>query len=219
MSRSSNGTGFGQLFLNAGRLIGENPIILIPAVIPSFWAFIAPLTGLLSPAFISAGYIGFGYGAWRLLVYLLIYVPLLILSQGATVVLVRDASQGGGANLQTAIEEAVSRFVPLLGASLLSGVIVAFASLAFVFPGLVAVFFLWYIVQAIILDENSAIGSLRTSFRFSATYAGETFAIVLAALVISFGFSYIPFVGPLLMIPVTAYFVALSTLFYVGRET
>ena len=220
MSRTEGSSKLAQLFVQAVRLIGEFPVILIPAVIPSFWAFIAPLTGLINPAAVlTAGYVGFGAGAWRLLGYLLIYVILLAVSQGATVVLIRDATKEGSVRLSRGFAEAVSRFVPLLIASLLAGLIISVASLVFVFPGLVAAFFLWYIVQSIVIDDTSAIGALQASFRFAATYAGETFAIILATLVVGFAFSFIPYVGWLLMIPTTAYFAALSTLLYVGRET
>ncbi|MGB2983077.1 MAG: hypothetical protein WBC63_04360 [Candidatus Bipolaricaulia bacterium] len=220
MSRNDGKSSLGKLFVEAGKLIGEFPVILIPAVIPSFWAFIAPLTGLINPAAVlTAGYVGFGVGAWRLLGYLLIYVLLLAVSQGATVVLVRDATKEGSVRLSKGFEEAVSRFAVLLTTSLVAGLIVSVASLVFVFPGLVAGFFLWYIVQGVIIDDATVTGALRSSFKFAATYAGETFAIILAALVISFAFSYIPFVGWLLMIPTTAYFATLSTLLYIQRET
>jgi len=220
MTRTENSSGLAQLFVKAGRLIGEFPVILIPAVIPSFWAFIAPLTGLINPAAVlTAGYVGFGAGAWRLLGYLLIYVILLALSQGATVVLVRDAAKEGSVRLSRGFAETVSRFVPLLITSLLAGLIISVASLVFVFPGLVAAFFFWYIVQGVLIDNQTGIGALRTSFRFAATYAGETFALILATLVASFAFSFIPYLGWLLMIPTTAYFATLSTLLYLGRET
>jgi len=220
MSRTEGSSGLARLFVKAGRLIGEFPVILIPAVIPSFWAFIAPLTGLINPAAVlTAGYVGFGVGAWRLLGYLLIYVVLLAVSQGATVALVRDATQGGSARFSRGFAEAVAHFVPLLIASLLAGLIISVASLVFVFPGLVAGFFLWYIVQGVIIDDETGVGALRTSFRFAATYAGETFALILATLVASFAFSFIPYLGWLLMIPTTAYFATLSTLLYLERET
>ena len=220
MPNSGDRVSLGQLFARAGRLIGVSPVILIPAIIPAFWQFIAPRIGLINPAAtLSASYIGFGAGAWRLLVYMLTLVVLLAVSQGATVSLVREASQGRSARLAGAFEEAVSRLAPLLVTSLLAGIIVSVASLVFVFPGLIAGFFLWYIVQGVILDGESSLGALRASFKFAATYAGETFAIILATLVVSFAFSFIPYVGWLLMIPTTAYFVALSTLFYASRET
>jgi hypothetical protein len=220
MSSTGQHESLGSLFVRTGRLIGEFPIILIPAVIPALWQFIAPLTGLINPAaMLTAGYVGFGVGAWRLLGYLLIYVVLLAVSQGATIVLVRDAARGESVNLARGFEEAVSRFVPLIVASLLAGLIISFSSLVFVFPGLVAGFFLWYIVQGIVVDEETGIGALKASFRFAATYAGETFAIILATLVVGFAFSFIPYVGWLLMIPTTAYFATLSTLLYLGRET
>ena len=220
MSQSEGSSGLVRLFAEAGRMIGEFPIILIPAVVPSLWAFIAPLTGLINPAAVlTAGYVGFGAGAWRLLGYLLIYVVLLAVSQGATIVLVRDAVRGGSVNLTRGFEEAVKRFVPLFIASLLAGFIISVASLVFVFPGLVAGFFLWYIVQGVVIDDETGVGALKASFRFAATYAGETFAIILATLVVSFAFSFIPYVGWLLMIPTTAYFATLSTLLYLGRET
>jgi hypothetical protein len=75
------------------------------------------------------------------------------------------------------------------------------------------------VVQAVILDGRDGVTALQSSFRFAATYAGETFVIILATLVVSFAFSFIPYVGWLLMIPTTAYFAALSTLFYASRET
>jgi len=220
MSRSGGGTGFGQLFLEAGRLIGEHPVILIPAVLPSFWVLIAPLARLINArALFAAYYVGFGAGAWRLLLYLLIYVVLLILSQGITVILVRDATQSGSAELGKGFEEAITRFIPLFFASILVGVVVGAASLVFVFPALLAVFFLWYIVQSILIGDETATGALRNSFRFAATYAGETFAVILAALVIGIAFHFIPYVGWLLMIPATGYFSTLTTLLFIERET
>jgi len=220
MSQSGGRRSLGQLFVDAARLIGQYPAILIPAVAPSVWAFVAPLTGLINPsAALSAGYVGFGAGAWRLLVYLLIYVVILVISQGATVALVREAARAGSVNLPAGFREAATRFVPLFVASLAAAVIVSAASLVFLFPGLVAAFFLWYIVQGVIVDGEPGFGALRASFRFAATYAGETFAIILATLVASFAFSFIPYVGWLLMIPTTAYFAALSTILYTSRET
>jgi len=220
MPQTEGRPGLGALFGAAGRMIAEKPIILIPAVIPAFWQFIAPRIGLIDPtAALSVGYIGFGAGAWRLLVYMLAFVVFLIISQGATVILVRDISRQGSADLREGFGEAVKRFVPLLAVSLVAGLIISVASLAFVFPGLVAAFFLWYIVQGVVIDDASTLLALRASFRFSATYAGETFAIILATLVVSFVFSLIPYVDWLLMIPATAYFATISTLLYMGRET
>lgn len=220
MLESEGRSGLGQLFVRAGTMLGEFPMILIPSVIPAIWQFIAPRIGLINPAAVlSVGYVGFGAGAWRLLVYLLAFVVLLVISQAATVVLVRDAARSGRPRLQDGFGEAIGRFLPLLAASLVAGVVISLASLVFVFPGLVAAFFLWYIVQAVVVDDTSALFALQGSFRFSATYAGETFAIILATLVVSFAFSFIPHVGWLLMIPATAYFATVSTLLYMDRET
>jgi len=220
MSQNDSRSGLGRLFADAGRMIAEHPIILIPSVIPAFWQFIAPRIGLISPAAaFSVNYIGFGGGAWRLLVYMLALVVFLVISQGATVILVRDVSKQGSARLEDGFGEAFGRFVPLFGASLVAGAIISVASLLFVFPGLVAAFFLWYIVQSVVIDDRSTIPALQASFRFAATYAGETFAIILAALVVAFAFGLIPYVGWLLTIPATAYFAAISTLLYMERET
>jgi len=199
-------------------MVVEKPMILIPAVIPSFWAFIAPIAGLINPAF-AATYVRFGPGAWRLLVYLLIYIVLVAISQGATVVMVRNITNREEADLVGGFGEAFARLGPLLGASMTAGIIISVASMLLVVPGLVAAFFLWYIIQSVVIDSESVLGALRASFRLVATYPGETFLIILATLVVSFALSWIPVIGGLLMIPVTAYSVTLSTLFYLGRET
>jgi len=207
-----------DLFARAGRMVIERPMVFIPAVIPSFWAFIAPIAGLINPAF-TASYIRFGPGAWRLLGYLLVYIVLLAISQGATVVMVRNLAGGEKADLASGFGEAFARVGPLLGASFTEGVIISLASLLLVFPGLVAAFFLWFVVQSVVIDSESVLGALRSSFRLVATYPGETFLIILATLIVGFALGSIPVVGGLLMIPVTTYFVTLSTLFYLGRET
>jgi len=220
MAQHEGRSGLLELFARAGKMLGEFPILLIPSVIPAIWQFIAPRIGLIDPAAaLSVGYVGFGAGAWRLLVYMLAFVVFLVLSQGATVVLVRDVARNGSARLQDGFGEAFGRFAPLFAASFVAGLIISVASLVFVFPGLVAAFFLWYIVQCVVIDDSSALVALQASFRFSATYAGETFAIILVTLVIGFAFSFIPYVGWLLMIPATAYFAAVSTLLYLERET
>jgi hypothetical protein len=220
MPQSEGRSGLLELFARAGRMLGEFPVVLVPSVIPAVWEFVAPRIGLIDPAAaLSVGDVGFGAGAWKLLVYMLAFVMFLVLSQGVTVVLVRDAARGGSARLQDGFGEAFGRFAPLFAASFVGGLIISAASLVFVFPGLVATFFLWYIVQCVVIDGASAFAALRGSFRFSATYAGETFALILATLVVSFAFSFVPYVGWLLIIPATAYFTVVSTLLYLERET
>ena len=209
-----------SLFIGAARLLGEKPLILIPAIIPSVWAFVAPLAGLVdSSAVLSLSYANLGPAVWRLLGYLLVYIVLLTLSQGATVALVRDAARGERVSLAGGFGEAFARLAPLLAASLAEGVVILAVSLIHYVLGLVAAFFFWFVVQSVVIDSESILGALRGSFRLSATHAGETFLIILATLVLSLVLGWVPILGALLMIPVTAYSVALGTLFYMGRET
>lgn len=220
MSQTEGRSSLGPLFVRAARMLAAFPILLIPSVIPAFWQFIAPRIGLIDPsAALTIAYVGFGAGTWRLLGYLLVYVLLLALSQGATVVLVRNVVNKEEMSLAAGFGEAFARFIPLFGVSMAAGLIVSVTSLFYIFPGLVAAFFLWYIVQSVVIDSTSIVGALRGSFRFAATYAGETLVVILATLVVSFVFGLIPFVSWLLMIPTTAFFAALSTLLYMDRET
>ena len=88
MPTNEGRSGLIGLFGRAGKMLGEFPILLIPSVIPAVWQFIAPRIGLINPAAtLSASYVGFGIGAWRLLVYMLVFVVCLVISQGATVTL------------------------------------------------------------------------------------------------------------------------------------
>lgn len=214
------GMGLGELFGEAIRIMGRHPIIIIPAVVPSLWALIAPFIGLIGPAaLLTTGYYDIGIGMYivGLLVYVLVYILLLILSQGATVALVRDAYQGGYVSFSDAMGEAFSRFGVLFLASLLAGLMITIGSLLLVVPGLILGFFLWYMVQGIIVDDETASGAISASFRFAGANAGETFVVILVAIIVTVILGFIPFVGWLLMIPTTAYFATVSTLLYLER--
>lgn len=217
MSQNDASSSLGRLAADAGRLIGKYPMILIPAVIPAIWLFIAPLAGLLNPAVIIAfGYVG--VGSWRIFGFTLIYVFLLAASQGLTIALVRDAVGGRSVSLSQALEEVVLRSSVLLTAAVVAAMIISVSSLVFVFPSLVAAFFLWYFIHGVILEDEGMTEALRSGVRFATARAGETLLVVLAALIIGLTFSYIPFVGWLLTIPTVAYFVTLSTLFFIEQE-
>ena len=217
MPQNGASSNLGRLAADAGRLISKYPLILIPAVIPAIWLFIAPLTGLLNPAAIIAlGYVG--VGSWRIFGFTLIYVFLLAVSQGLTIALVRDAAGGGSVSLSQALEEAISRGSVLLASAVVAAVIISVSSLVFIFPSLVAAFFLWYFIHSVILEEEAMTEALRSGVRFATARAGETLLIVLAALIVGLAFIYIPFVGWLLTIPTVAYFVTLSTLFFIEQD-
>lgn len=214
------GLSIGEIFRDSFEIYLGNPSIIIPSLLPALWVFIAPFVGLAGPlALFATGAFTAGYATLMLsmVVFFLIYFILFILAGGMTVAMIRDGYEGRRASLVDALEETLARVVPLVIASILVAILLSIGYMIFVLPGLILTFFLWFVPQAIMLENERAIGSLRKSFEFVRDNTADALIIVLISVGLYAILSLIPFIGWILLLVAMPYFLCLTTLLYVER--
>lgn len=224
---SPSGLSLGDIFRESFELYRSNPVIIVPSLLLVILAIIAYVVGLGSlialPLLFSPG--AFGAGLFTLFmgfaIFTLVFVILFILAEAMTVEMVRDAYQGGYASLGSSLGAAIGKIGALIIAGILVGVSLAIGYIVFVIPGIILTFLLWFVVQAIMLDDEGGIGALRRSFEFFINNAVDAFIIVLASfglLVVLGALTLIPVIGWILMLVGMPYLIALPTLLYIDRS-
>ena len=129
---SAGGMTISDMFSRSFEIYKENPAIIVPSLIPIAWAIIATFTILAGVYGAIAG--GFLYGDFEELfttligigIFVIAFIVLPILAEGMTIAMIRDAFEGGGADLSSAWESTKSKIGALLIASLLVAVILFF---------------------------------------------------------------------------------------------
>lgn len=221
---SPAGLSLGDIFRESLEIYKSNPIIIVPSLLPLIWAIIASVIGLgslmalSSPQAFGSGLLAFFLG---FAISILVFFILFILAGAMTVEMVKDAYQGGYASLGSAFDAAINKIGPLLIAGILVGISLAIGYIVFVIPGLILTFLLWFVVQAIMLDDEGGIGSLRRSFEFFINNAMDAFIIVLASfglLIVLELLTLIPVIGWILMLVGMPYLIALPTVLYMDRS-
>lgn len=246
------GLSLGEIFSESIEIYKNNPVIMVPSLLPVAWGVVATFLGIfggalvLSAILISLPMEVYYYypSVWSILsaiaapllgilASIIIYVILLTLSVGMTIELVKEASAGRRANLSNAWEATKERMTDLLAAAilvaiiaallvfitviLLIGVSIAPALVFFALIGMALIFFLWFVPQAIMIQDASARASLVESFSFVKNNFSDSFIIIVASLVIYIALSAIPIVGVLLTIVAIPFIVSLSTLLYMDK--
>jgi hypothetical protein len=168
-----------------------------------------------------------------ILASVVIYVILLIMAEGMTIEMVKEASAGRQASLSDAWEYTKERMGNLLIAALLVAIVAALllfisvllmvvsgvapAALFFIIIGMILSFFLWFVPQAVMIQDAGAGASLGESFSFVKNNFADSFIVILVSVLIYAALSAIPVVGVILTIGVIPFIVALSTLLYLDR--
>jgi uncharacterized membrane protein len=147
-------------------------------------------------------------------VFALVYVVLLVASQGITVLMARDARGGHAVSLRSALDEGVRRLGPLLAASAIVAVLGSIGLVAAVLPGLVFAFLFWFVPQTVMIDECGVLDGIRESCRTAIANAGITILVMVISIAIICLVSLIPYVGWILDIPVTAFLTCFTTVVY-----
>ena len=218
MSRS--GLSVGEIFLESFGVYRSNPSIIIPSLLPGLWVFIAPFVGLAGPmALFSVGAFGAGMASLMvgMAVFFLIYFVLFILAEGMTVEMIGEIYDGRSASLGSALEAVLEKIGPLVIASILVATLFSIGYVIFILPGLILTFLLWFVPQAIMLEDESAVGSLKRSFEFVRDNAGDALIIVLVSIGLHVVLSVIPFIGWILLLVAMPYSIGLTTLLYIER--
>lgn len=218
MTRS--GLSIGEVFRESFDLYKSNPGIIIPSLLPGLWVFIAPFVGLAGPmALFSVGAFGAGMASLMvgMAVFFLIYFILFILAEGMTVEMIEEVYEGHSASIESALEAVLEKIGPLVIASILAAILLSIGYIVFILPGLILTFLLWFVPQAIMLEDESAVGSLKRSFEFVRDNTGDALIIVLVSIGLHVVLSVIPFIGWILLLVAMPYFIGLTTLLYIER--
>lgn len=216
----------GGIFRESLEIYGSHPVIVVPSVTlvilatvvtPLGLGSLASLPRLLVPASPEALGTGLSLGA---ILFALGSLIAFLLVEAMTIGLVREAYQGGGASVGGALVEALGKIGALIIAALLASVILTIGYLLLVIPGLILTFLLWFVVQAIMVDDEGGLGALRRSVEFFVSNAADAFIVVLASfglLVVLDVMGAIPVLGWILLPAGMPYVIALPTVLYLDR--
>jgi hypothetical protein len=212
----------GEIFSRAFQIYIDNPIIIVPSLIP--------IAALVLVMVIFAGYMGliavFGEGEFiafsalaGLFLFLILMIVLFFLAEGMTIEMIREASSDNKADLSYAWQATLAKMEPLVLTSLLAGIIVAFGYVLFLIPGVILSFAFWFVAQTVMIDGKSGIEAMKASYRFVEANLSDALIVVLASLAIGAVLPTIPFIGALASLLSLPYIYGLATLLYLdGNE-
>ncbi|GEM_PF-2880111 len=179
---------FGEIFVESGRVIKNNPIILVPSLIPAIWSVVAPIAGVVGfsglfdlvgdDASIVTVVIGF-------LLFMLLTFLIFVWAHAATVRMFATASEKSGSALFIdGWETAFERTFALLIGGVIAGIAIGVGMMLLVIPGLIALLLFFLFVQAIMVDDEGPISSLTKSGDVVKINFGGAVLILLATVVI-----------------------------------
>ena len=108
-----------------------------------------------------------------------------LISSAVVVVMADDALTARAPSLASAYGRVIARLPDVMGACILSAVIIGITSILLIIPGLIAAFFLMFALPAVLLDGARPIESLRRSARLVRDNVGRTLGLVAGAIVAS----------------------------------
>jgi hypothetical protein len=97
-----------------------------------------------------------------------------------------DAIHGRRVSIRASLAAASRRFVPAVGVSVLSAVLVALGLVVFVVPGLMAMVMLWVAIPVCLVERKGPIASLSRSAELVRGHGWEVFAVVFVLGIIEF---------------------------------
>jgi hypothetical protein len=110
---------------------------------------------------------------------------LTLIASAVTIVMARDALDGREPSFGEAVSVVMGRLADVIGASVLFGLIVFVASLFFVIPGLIAAFFLMFMLPAVLIEAAGAVDSISRSARLVRQNLGPALGLVIGAILLA----------------------------------
>ena len=228
MAIRTSGMSIGEIFGEAFRLLKENPVIIVPTLLPFLWLLVVSILGpsMILMVFLRDDpyevYMTGGYFAIiaGYILFVLIFAFLYMIAEGMTVELVRQAFDEGRGDLRDAFHVTLNRFGSLLLGTLLVGLLVSIGEMIFILPGIILMFLFWFVPQAVMIDEEGGASCLGRSFEFFRENAGDAFVLVLLSVIlyaILLLLAWIPVIGAVLLLVGMPYMSSLTTLLYLDR--
>jgi uncharacterized membrane protein len=227
--RGKGSISISDLFSQAFELYRENPIIVVPSLLPVAWSIVSTvlLAAFIFGAASNPYYMldeGDAMTAWisgmigGSAVFFIIFLALLVLAEGMTIEMIQDAFDGGKADLDRSWQVTKGKLGALIVASIVVSVILFLGYVLFVIPGLILTLLLYFVAQAIMIDDKGALESLGASYDFVKANLTDSTIVVLLSIAIYVVASMIPLIGILLILIAIPYLIALSTLLYIDRK-
>ena len=211
----------------------SNPQLFIPLLVASVFGIvfslitvgstIPMLSGIVAdPGSTSAEQMltGIGTAVGGAFVVSLISAIVYLLAHGMTVAMANQALKGERPSLADGWSRLMSRLVAIIIASILVGLLVGIGTLLLVLPGIVVGFLLMFTLISVIVDDANAFQAIGHSIRTASGHFGATFVLflVLIALGLIAGavgavVGFIPFLGVILTMIVSALYTGYVTIF------
>ncbi|RLL83284.1 hypothetical protein CN13_00510 [Petrotoga sp. HKA.pet.4.5] len=169
----------GDVFTEPFKIVGKNPIILIPFFIGIILTllfdairFIGPIANFLSSIVIGISTMFFI--AW-------------------ITTLFDQYKKGEEIDLKNSFSQVNQLLLDIIVLSIVVGFLISLGTLAYVIPGLILALFLIFSPSALVVDKLSVTDSLKRSFSF--VFNGENFLQIFLLLFVIFLLGMIPVVG------------------------
>ncbi|KUK15486.1 MAG: Uncharacterized protein XD53_1087 [Petrotoga mobilis] len=169
----------GKVFTEPFKIVGKNPIILIPVFIGIILSLLFDLVGFIGPIanFVSSiiiGIITVFFFAW-------------------TTIFFDQYKKGEEIDLKKSYSQISQLLLEIIVLSIVVGFLISLGTLAFVIPGLILALFLIFSPCALVVDNLSVTDSMKRSFSF--VFKGENFLQIFLVLLVIFLLGIIPVVG------------------------
>ena len=223
------------VFKESVSAIKRNPLLFVPMLASLIFSFFlslifvgstAPMMSQFSGEQFAANpeqvLMGFGAAAGGAFIVYLITSFISFLAHGMTVVMADTALKGEPATLTNGWQRLVSRIIPLVIGTILVVVIIMFATLLLILPGLIAAFFLMFTLISVMLDGFSPGKAIGQSFKTVSKNFGAVFVtfliivgLTLPVMLLNFVLVFIPVLGAILSTLLFSVFLAFVTVFLV----
>lgn len=222
-----------DIFSRSFEIYKANPSIIIPYLIPMLWVVFGSmvlLAGLIGGGMLSEGLTDdfaanpdFPEGlsvaiAGGLGLFIIVTIVLFIVAQGVTVEMIKEAFDGDAASLSKAWVATKGKIGTLFLSSVLSSILIVIGYILIIIPGLILTFLLYFIAQAIMIDDKEAVDALKTSYSFVRDNLTDALLIILISMALPVVLSLIPVLGSLLVLVAMPFLISLATLLYMDRR-
>jgi hypothetical protein len=174
-------------FRTAFDVLMRYPVMVLPPLAAQAVVFALTIVfiGGAAAAVVVAGGAGFLGAILAGLLLWLVSGLLTLIASAVTIVMARDALDGREPSFGEAMSVVMGRIADVIGASVLFGLIVFVASLFFVLPGLIAAFFLMFMLPAVLIEGAGAVDSIGRSVRLVRQNLGPALGLVIGAIILA----------------------------------
>jgi len=169
----------GDVFTEPFKIVGKNPIILIPVFIGIILTLLFDAIRFIGPIanFLSSIVIGIST------MFLIAWIAILF----------DQYKKGEEIDLKNSFSQVNQLLLDIIVLSIVVGFLISLGTLAYVIPGLILALFLIFSPSALVVDKLSVTDSLKRSFSF--VFNGENFLQIFLLLLVIFLLGMIPVVG------------------------